>query len=89
MSVKLNAQPNPDCDPSQGPCEMWLPGVYNVTFGKLSVCVRVCMKCVLCISLTLSVSSVAICNGECGSKHPHSKVYDTASTKFTITGSGK
>lgn len=60
MSVKLNAQPNPDCDPSQGPCEEWLPGVYNVTF--------------------------AICNGECGSKHPHSKVYDTASTKFTITG---
>lgn len=25
-----------------------------------------------------------ICYGECGSKHPHSKVYDQASTKFTI-----
>jgi hypothetical protein len=28
---------------------------------------------------------IAICNGECGSKHPHSKVYDTASTQFVIT----
>ena len=54
MSVKLDAQPNPDCDPTQGPCEMWLPGVYNVTFGKLSVCVRVCMKCELCITSCLS-----------------------------------
>ena len=81
MSVKLSAKPNPDCDPTQGPCEMWLPGVYNVTFGKLHA------VCTLLAACDSSLSSpVAICNGECGSKHPHSKVYDTASTKFTITG---
>ncbi|KAL5009221.1 hypothetical protein ScPMuIL_014802 [Solemya velum] len=26
-----------------------------------------------------------ICNGECGSKHPHSQIYDTANTTFEIT----
>eukprot|EP01137_Pigoraptor_chileana_P005617 Opistho-2@48933 len=29
--------------------------------------------------------SVALCNGQCGSKHPHSAIYATASAKFTIT----
>ena len=29
--------------------------------------------------------NIALCNGECGSKHPHSKIYDEASSKFTIT----
>jgi hypothetical protein len=61
VSWKLKAEPNPDCDPTQGPCEMWLPGVYNI--------------------------STAICNGECGSKHPHSQVYDQGSAHFTITQS--
>jgi len=28
------AAPNPDCDPTQGPCEMWLPGNYSVEVGK-------------------------------------------------------
>ncbi|XP_041354572.1 countin-3-like [Gigantopelta aegis] len=28
----------------------------------------------------------SVCNGECGSKHPHSAIYDTRSVKFTITG---
>ena len=27
----LNAEPDPDCE--QPPCEMWLPGTYNVTLG--------------------------------------------------------
>nr|XP_022329160.1 countin-1-like [Crassostrea virginica] len=55
----LKAEPNPDCDPTQGPCEQWLPGNYTV--------------------------KIFICNGECGSKHPHSQIYDTAETSFTIT----
>ncbi|KAH3844495.1 countin-1-like [Dreissena polymorpha] len=58
-TIKLDAEPNPDCDPTQGPCENWQPGQYIVT--------------------------LAICNGECGSKHPHSKVYDTKKTTFEIT----
>ncbi|KAK7504838.1 hypothetical protein BaRGS_00003866, partial [Batillaria attramentaria] len=28
---------------------------------------------------------VDICNGECGSKHPHSQLYDRKQTNFTIT----
>lgn len=29
-------------------------------------------------------AQVAICNGECGSKHPHSQVYDTGSAPFRV-----
>mmetsp|Transcript_26227 Transcript_26227/g.45121 ORF Transcript_26227/g.45121 Transcript_26227/m.45121 type:complete len:516 (+) Transcript_26227:90-1637(+) len=29
---------------------------------------------------------IFLCAGECGSKHPHSETYDTASTKFVLTG---
>lgn len=56
----LRAEPDPDCDPTQGPCEQWLPGDYTV--------------------------KIALCNGECGSKHPHSAIYDESSATFTITG---
>lgn len=31
----VTAEADPDCDPTQGPCEMWLPGNYTVTVGKL------------------------------------------------------
>ncbi|XP_045164928.2 countin-1-like [Mercenaria mercenaria] len=58
-TFKLNAEPDPDCDPTAGPCEQWLPGNYTV--------------------------KMAICNGECGSKHPNSAIYDVASATFTIT----
>jgi len=57
--INLNAKPDPDCDPSQGPCESWAPGLYFV--------------------------EMAICNGECGSKHPHSAIYSMAKANFTIT----
>ena len=30
---KVNASPDPDCDPTQQPCEMWLPGNYTVETG--------------------------------------------------------
>ena len=58
--VTVKAEPDPQCDPTQEPCEQWLPGVYNVT--------------------------VFVCNGECGSKHPHSAIYDTARGSFTLSG---
>jgi hypothetical protein len=57
--ITVKAEPDPQCDPTQEPCERWLPGTYNVT--------------------------VQICNGECGSKHPHSAIYDTAKGSFQIT----
>lgn len=28
------AAPDPNCDPTQGPCEMWLPGNYTAEVGK-------------------------------------------------------
>ena len=28
----------------------------------------------------------AVCDGECGSKHPHSAIYDETHLIFTITG---
>eukprot|EP01098_Paradermamoeba_levis_P010817 TRINITY_DN4562_c0_g3_i1.p1 TRINITY_DN4562_c0_g3~~TRINITY_DN4562_c0_g3_i1.p1 ORF type:complete len:278 (-),score=115.73 TRINITY_DN4562_c0_g3_i1:91-864(-) len=31
-------------------------------------------------------TAFAVCEGSCGSKHPHSKVYDQQTTQFTITG---
>ena len=31
---KVTAAPDPNCDPTQGPCEMWLPGNYSVQIGK-------------------------------------------------------
>lgn len=30
----VRAAPDSNCDPSQGPCEMWLPGKYTVEIGK-------------------------------------------------------
>ncbi|XP_060081667.1 countin-3-like [Ylistrum balloti] len=59
-SFSLKAEPDPSCDPTQEPCEQWIPGDYGV--------------------------KIAICNGECGSKHPHSAIYDEGMTNFTITG---
>ncbi|KAI8505679.1 hypothetical protein Bbelb_168680 [Branchiostoma belcheri] len=60
QKISLRAEPNPDCDPTQGPCESFQPGNYGVR--------------------------IALCNGECGSKHPHSQIYDQGMTNFTITG---
>jgi len=57
--ITVKAAPDPQCDPTQEPCEEWLPGTYNVT--------------------------VQVCNGECGSKHPHSAIYDTAKGSFVLT----
>jgi hypothetical protein len=58
-TFSVKTQPDPGCDPTKGPCENWLPGLY--------------------------VAEAEICYGECGSKHPHSTVYDRATANFTIT----
>ncbi len=31
--ISIKAQEDPDCDPSQGPCESWAPGVYKIAIG--------------------------------------------------------
>ena len=32
------------------------------------------------------VAEMAVCQGECGSHHPHSEIYDVTTTKFSIEG---
>ena len=32
--LDAQAKPDPDCDPSQGPCEMWIPGNYTVNYSE-------------------------------------------------------
>lgn len=32
--MKINAKPDPSCDPSVQPCEKWLPGTYTVQTGN-------------------------------------------------------
>ena len=34
VTWNVKAEPDSDCDPTQGPCEMWLPGNYSVETGK-------------------------------------------------------
>lgn len=58
-TLNLKAEPDQNCDPTQGPCERWLAGNYTVV--------------------------AEICNGECGSAHPHSQVYDKNTGMFEIT----
>lgn len=33
--ISIQAEPDPDCDPTQEQCEQWLPGVYYVEIGKI------------------------------------------------------
>ncbi len=34
----VSAKPDPNCDPSQGPCEMWIAGNYTVKIGEYKLC---------------------------------------------------
>lgn len=58
-SISVNAKPDPSCDPTQQPCEQWLPGQYTAT--------------------------MQLCNGQCGSKHPHTKTLFTTTVSFNVT----
>lgn len=33
----LKAEPDPNCDPTPGPCEQWLPGNYTVKICKRNI----------------------------------------------------
>ena len=62
------------------------PGGYNFTFDLATNthCNPNQEPCEMWLAGTYNVT-FAICNGECGSKHPHSKVYDTKTGSFQIT----
>ena len=75
----VEAKPNPNCDPTQEPCENWRPGNYSASVGTSQWLYHGNL-------LLMFFCAAAICNGECGSKHPHSQIYDTGSADFTVTG---
>ena len=37
LSWKIQAKPDPNCDPTQQPCEEWLPGNYSAQVGEYIV----------------------------------------------------
>ena len=78
VECDLKAVPDPECE--QPPCEMWLPGTYNqcITIGQY--------KTILPIIQDIIVTAVCYAYGECGSKHPHSTIYDEAHLSFEVTG---
>ncbi len=54
-----------------------LPGdLFGTYYNNISWDVSV--NCILLLFYS------ALCNGECGSKHPHSQVYDESSADFTV-----
>ena len=63
------------------------PGSYGINFkvNTNTNCDPTQNICEMWLPGTYNVS-VAICNGECGSKHPHSEIYDTETESFVITG---
>ena len=80
------ARPDPDCDPTESFCEMWLPGNYTVYVGMHCLLPSVCRKCaVITAVLFCFFIIVEVCNGQCGSQHPHSKIYDKATATFNVT----
>ena len=80
------------CDPSQDICEEWLPGNYTVDVGELASLFpgEAGLHCAVCFfhcdPFRSSSIPTAICNGMCGSNHPHSQIYDTGDGQFEITG---
>ncbi len=71
----VSAKPDPNCDPTQGPCEMWIAGNYTAKIGEYII---------MFLMIKFIPYCSAVCNGECGSGHPHSKIYDTASAGFMV-----
>ncbi|XP_078671733.1 countin-3-like [Branchiostoma floridae x Branchiostoma belcheri] len=62
------------------------PGKYGVKINLNAVPPQGCE--VACESFEPGVYNITmhVCNGQCYSKHPHSKIYDMKKTNFTITG---
>ena len=75
---EAEAEIDPDCEIF---CEQWLPGNYTVHAGMH------CLSLFLFIKKRAVIVLIEICNGQCGSGHPHTKLYQRAVTSFNITRS--
>ncbi|CAF0853409.1 unnamed protein product [Rotaria sordida] len=68
-----------DCDPSKGK-----NAYFFVTINCLISCVILTGLCDAWPVGTYRVTA-QICNGDCGSHHPHTSIYDSKATSFVIT----
>ncbi len=68
-----------NCDPSKG---------KNQTFlKKINFLILYILLTEVCGGFPLGVYNITaqICNGECGSHHPHTSIYDTQFSSFEVT----
>ena len=62
-------------------------GCLETTLSTL-VCTAYChphRKRAVIVAVLLLLIIVEVCNGQCGSHHPHSKIYDRATATFNVT----
>ena len=71
---KLGIYVDPDCDPTEGRCTM-----PNQTFEPLSIL----EQCEQWLAGTYHVT-IQLCDGNCGSHHPHSTTYDIIKGTFIL-----
>jgi hypothetical protein len=71
--LALDASPDPDCDPTEGELIDMVRSRSNHSLGQ----------CEQWLPGTYHVT-VQLCNGICGSHHPHSSTYDTAVGTFIL-----
>ena len=51
VTWNYTAKPDPNCDPTKGPCEQWLPGNYTVSVGMYSIARSITTFCFIRMSL--------------------------------------
>lgn len=71
--LTVDTTPDPDCDPTEGTRSLSLAIHTLVLLGQ----------CEEWLEGTYNVT-VLLCNGQCGSHHPHTALYDTAHGSFTL-----
>ena len=79
--ITVKAEPDPECDPTQG-INCLTIFHSKMFFINMNSFIEPCEQW---LPGTYNVT-VQLCNGECGSQHPHSSIYATAKGAFQLTG---
>lgn len=76
--LTIDTNPDPDCDPTQGK-------VFNINLfiETNNVVVFLIDQCEQWLAGMYNVT-VMLCNGQCGSHHPHTALYDMVKGNFTL-----
>jgi hypothetical protein len=80
--ITVKAEPDPSCDPTQGKI---LLIIFENIFRMFVFHFPFIEPCEQWLPGTYNVT-VELCNGECGSKHPHSAIYSSGHGSFQLTG---